>query len=53
MADLAALVPVSLNNWPVTSEEVWQANPIEDEGVWDPVPVFSQIKIPVLAIFGD
>jgi len=53
MADLAALVPVSLNNWPVTSEEVWQANPIEDEGVWNPVPVFSQIKIPVLAIFGD
>jgi uncharacterized protein len=53
MADLAALVPVSLNSWPVTSEEVWQANPIEDEGVWNPVPVFSQIKIPVLAIFGD
>ena len=53
LADLAALVPVSLNNWPVTSEEDWQANPIEDEGVWNPVPVFSQIKIPVLAIFGD
>jgi pimeloyl-ACP methyl ester carboxylesterase len=53
MADLAALVPVSLDNWPVTSEEVWQANPIEDDGVWNPVPVFSQIKIPVLAIFGD
>ncbi len=53
MADLAALVPISLENWPVTSEEDWQANPIEDEGVWNPVPVFSQIKIPVLAIFGD
>jgi len=52
MADLAALVPVSLDNWPVTSEETWQANPIEDEGVWNPVPVFSQAKIPVLAIFG-
>jgi pimeloyl-ACP methyl ester carboxylesterase len=53
MADLAALVPVSLESWPVTSEEDWQANPIEDEGVWNPVPVFSQVKIPVLAIFGD
>ena len=52
MADLAALVPVSLDNWPVTSEETWQANPIEDEGVWNPVPVFSQAKVPVLAIFG-
>src|SRR5512139_2708548 len=53
MADLAALVPISLENWPVTSEEDWQANPIENEGVWNPVPVFSQVKIPVLAIFGD
>jgi len=53
LADLAALVPVSFNNWPVTPEEVWQANPIEDEGVWNPVLVFSQVRIPVLAIFGD
>jgi hypothetical protein len=53
MADLAALVPVSLDNWPVTSEEDWQANPIEDESVWNPVLVFSQVRIPVLAIFGD
>ncbi len=53
LADLAALVPVSIKYWPVTSEKVWQANPIEDEGVWNPVPVFSQVRIPVLAIFGD
>jgi pimeloyl-ACP methyl ester carboxylesterase len=53
MADLAALVPVSLDNWPVTSEEAWLANPIENEGVWNPIAVFSQAKIPVLAIFGD
>jgi len=53
MADLAALVPVSLESWPVTPEEDWLSNPIEDEGVWNPVPVFSQVRIPVLAIFGD
>jgi pimeloyl-ACP methyl ester carboxylesterase len=53
MADLAALVPVSLNNWPVTPEEAWQANPIEDEDLWNPVAAVSQIKIPILAIFGD
>ena len=53
MADLAALVPVSLARWPVIPEETWQANPIENESVWNPVPVFSQLKIPVLAIFGD
>ena len=53
IADLAALVPVSLSYFPVTSEDAWQANPIENEYVWNPVPVFSQVKIPVLAIFGD
>ncbi len=31
MADLAALVPVSLNNWSVIPEETWQSNPIENE----------------------
>lgn len=53
VADLAALVPVSLDNWPVTPEEDWQANPIEDEDVWNPVAAVSQVKIPMLAIFGD
>src|SRR5512139_2843850 len=52
MADLAALVPVSLESWPVTSEEDWLSNPIEDEGVWNPVSVIRQVNIPVLAIFG-
>ena len=52
MADLAALVPVSLESWPVTSEEDWLSNPIEDEGVWNPVSVVRQVNIPVLAIFG-
>ena len=46
MADLAALVPVSLDNWPVTSEETWQANPIEDENVWNPVSCLQPGKDP-------
>ncbi len=53
MADLAALVPVSLDNWPVTPEETWLANPIENEGVWNPVSAIRQVNIPVLAIYGD
>lgn len=53
MADLAALVPVSVENWPVTPQETWQANPIEDEDVWNPVAAIRQVNIPVLAIFGD
>ena len=52
MADLAALVPVSLNNWPVTTEEDWLSNPIEDEGVWNPVSAVRQVNIPMLAILG-
>ncbi len=52
IADLAALVPVSLDNWPVIPEDAWQANPIENERVWNPVAVISEVKIPVLAIFG-
>ena len=53
MAGLAALVPVSLDPWPVTPEAAWQANPIENERVWNPVAVMRQVKIPVLAIYGD
>lgn len=53
VADLAALVPVSLDNWPVTPEDDWQANPIEDEDVWNPISAVRQVNIPVLAIFGD
>ena len=53
MAALAALVPVSLDNWPIISEETWQANPIDNEDFWNPVTVFYQVNIPVLAIFGD
>ena len=46
MAGLAALVPVSLDPWPVTPEAAWQANPIENEGVWNPVAVMKQVNIP-------
>jgi hypothetical protein len=53
LADLAALVPVSLDNWPVVPEDAWQANPIENEHVWNPVAVIREVDIPVLAIFGD
>jgi pimeloyl-ACP methyl ester carboxylesterase len=53
IAALAALVPVSLENWPVIPEETWQANPIEDEDLWNPVAAVRQVNIPVLAIFGD
>lgn len=53
LADLAALVPVSLDNWPVVPEDAWQANPIENERVWNPVAVIREVDIPVLAIFGD
>jgi hypothetical protein len=53
MASLAALVPVSLDPWPVTPEAAWQANPIENERVWNPVAVMRQVKIPVLAIYGE
>lgn len=53
LADLAALVPVSLDNWPVTPEDDWLDNPIEDEDVWNPVSAVGQVDIPVLAIFGD
>jgi len=53
IAALAALVPVSLEYWPVIPEETWQANPIEEEDLWNPVSAVRQVNIPVLAIFGD
>jgi hypothetical protein len=37
----------------VIPEEAWQANDPENEGWWDPVGVLEQVRIPVLAIFGD
>jgi hypothetical protein len=53
IADLAEFVPVSLEYWPVIPEEVWQANPIEEEDLWNPVSAIRQVDIPVLAIYGD
>lgn len=53
MADLAALIPVSLDNWPVTPEQDWLSNPIEDEDVWNPVAAVRQVNMPILAIFGE
>jgi pimeloyl-ACP methyl ester carboxylesterase len=37
----------------VIPEEAWQANDPEIEGWWNPVEVLEQVRIPVLAIFGD
>jgi len=34
-------------------EEAWQANDPENEGWWNPVGVLEQVRIAVLAIFGD
>jgi pimeloyl-ACP methyl ester carboxylesterase len=34
-------------------EEAWQANDPEIEDRWNPVGVLEQVRIPVLAIFGD
>jgi len=34
-------------------EAAWQANDPEIEGWWNPVEVLEQVRIPVLAIFGD
>jgi hypothetical protein len=34
-------------------EESWQANDPESEAWWNPVGVLEQVRIPVLAIFGD
>jgi hypothetical protein len=53
MAALAALAQVSLASWPVIPEETWQANPMENEDLWNPVAVMPQVKAPVLAIYGD
>ena len=37
----------------VVPEKAWLANDSENEHWWNPIEVIEQIKIPVLAIFGD
>jgi pimeloyl-ACP methyl ester carboxylesterase len=50
---LAGLVSAPIEEWPVLSEETWQKNPPDPEGFWNPIEVIEQLRIPVLAIFGD
>jgi uncharacterized protein len=37
----------------VVPEKAWQANDSANEPWWNPIEVIEQVKIPVLAIFGD
>ena len=41
------------NGFKVVPEEAWQANESETEHWWNPIEVIQQVRIPVLAIFGD
>ena len=51
--DLAKLGSVSIDIWPVSSEEVWRMNNSDHEDTWNPIEVVEQVMIPVLAIFGE
>jgi len=53
LAALAGLTAVSLDAYPVLSEQTWQENPSVNSGTWNPIKVIEQNRIPVLAIFGD
>ena len=50
---LAGLVSPPIRQWPVLSEEAWQKSPSDPEDVWNPIEVIRQLRLPVLAIFGD
>jgi uncharacterized protein len=50
---LAGLMSAPLEHVPVVSEETWQQNPTTPESSWNPIGVVEQLRIPVLAIFGD
>lgn len=53
LAALADIASVSLDAYPVLSEQTWQENPSVNSGTWNPIKVIEQSRIPVLAIFGD
>ena len=50
---LAELGSVSIDDWPVTWEEAWRQNDPNSEGTWNPIKEVEQVRIPVLAIFGE
>ena len=51
--NLAGLLPAPVNDWPILPERSWQNNPLYPEGLWNPIGVIEQARIPILAIFGD
>jgi len=53
LKSLADIASVSLDPYPVSSEQTWQENAPVNRGTWNPVEVIEQVRIPVLAIFGD
>ena len=50
---LAELAFASLDPYPVLSEQAWRENAPVNRRTWNPVEVIEQVRIPVLAIFGD
>ena len=50
---LAGLVPVPLETRAIVPEKTWQKNDPTTEGLWNPVKVIEQVKIPILAIYGE
>jgi uncharacterized protein len=50
---LAGLVPVPLESRAIVPEKAWQKNDPTAEGLWNPAKVIEQVKIPILAIYGD
>jgi pimeloyl-ACP methyl ester carboxylesterase len=49
---LAGIASVSLDPWPVTSQETWEKNTPINERTWNPAKVMEQVTVPVLAFFG-
>lgn len=53
LKSLADIASVSLDPYPVASEQMWRENAPLNRGTWNPVEVIEQARIPVLAVFGD
>jgi uncharacterized protein len=50
---LAGLMSAPIENWPVLSENNWLKSDPEFEALWNPIEVIEQVKIPILAIYGE
>jgi pimeloyl-ACP methyl ester carboxylesterase len=53
LAALAKLESAPIEKWPLLSEDTWQKCDPDLEAHWNPVGLIEQVRIPVLAIFGD